>query len=70
MGNRSSNESLNLSFEQISFVNGINTYRGGKHVDYIVNQITKKLQHLYLKKKRLPLNKISLKIILLFLLNV
>ena len=26
-------------FEQISFVNGINTIRGGKHVDYIVDQV-------------------------------
>jgi DNA topoisomerase II len=26
-------------FEQVSFVNGINTIRGGKHVDYIVDQI-------------------------------
>ena len=25
--------------EQISFVNGINTFRGGKHVKYIVDQI-------------------------------
>lgn len=28
---------------QVSFVNGICTYRGGKHVEYIVNQITRKL---------------------------
>ena len=31
------------SFENISFVNGINTTRGGKHVTNILNQITKKL---------------------------
>jgi DNA topoisomerase II len=30
-------------FEQVSFVNGIATLRGGKHVDYIVNQITRKM---------------------------
>ena len=29
-------------FQQISFVNGIFTYKGGKHVEYITNQITKK----------------------------
>jgi DNA topoisomerase-2 len=31
-------------FEQISFVNGICTLKGGKHVDNIVNNITKKIQ--------------------------
>ena len=30
-------------FEQISFVNGITTYQGGKHVEYITNQVSKKL---------------------------
>lgn len=40
-------------FEQISFVNGIATIRGGKHVDYIANQITKKLgEAIQAKKKR------------------
>jgi len=39
-------------FEQVSFVNGINTLRGGKHVDYIVNQITKKLADMVLAKKK------------------
>lgn len=28
------------SFEQVSFVNGNNTTKGGKHVDYVINQIT------------------------------
>lgn len=39
-------------FRQISFVNGINTLKGGKHVDYVVNQITKKLSELILKRKK------------------
>ena len=39
-------------FEQVSFVNGIWTIRGGKHVDYIVNQIVKKLTDLIQKKKK------------------
>lgn len=40
-------------FEQVSFVNGIATIRGGKHVDYITNQITKKLgEAIQAKKKR------------------
>lgn len=30
-------------FKQVSYVNGICTYKGGKHVDYITNQIVKKL---------------------------
>ena len=40
-----------FQFTQISFVNGINTHRGGKHVDYIVKQITKKLVDVINKKK-------------------
>lgn len=39
-------------FEQVSFVNGIWTIKGGKHVDYIVNQIVKKLTELIQKKKK------------------
>ena len=39
-------------FEQVSFVNGINTVRGGKHVDYIKNQITKKLVEMAESKKK------------------
>ena len=38
------------NFEQISFVNGICTYHGGNHVDYVVNQIIKKLEIIILKK--------------------
>ena len=36
-----------FSFQQVSFVNGINTSRGGRHVDYIVKQVTKKLSRNY-----------------------
>ena len=39
-------------FEQISFVNGIWTIRGGKHVEYILNQIVKKLTEVINKKKK------------------
>jgi DNA topoisomerase-2 len=38
------------SFEQISFVNGICTYHGGNHVDYVVSQIIKKLEIIIIKK--------------------
>ena len=44
------------SFESISFVNGINTCRGGKHVNYIINQITKKLVAYIKKKKKITVN--------------
>lgn len=39
-------------FEQVSFVNGIWTIRGGKHVDYICNQVTKKLIELIGKRRK------------------
>lgn len=39
-------------FEQVSFVNGIWTIKGGKHVEYITNQITKKLIELIGKRKK------------------
>ena len=39
-------------FQQISFVNGIYTMKGGKHVEYITNQITKKLSEMIHKKKK------------------
>ena len=39
-------------FHQVSFVNGINTLKGGRHVDYITNQITKKLVEIAASKKK------------------
>jgi DNA topoisomerase-2 len=41
----------NDEFTQVSFVNGINTSKGGKHVEYILNQIIKKLVQ-YIKNKK------------------
>ena len=38
-------------FQQVSFVNGIYTSRGGKHVEYIMNQIIRKLC-VYIKNKK------------------
>jgi DNA topoisomerase II len=40
------------SFEYLSFVNGINTIKGGKHIEYITNMITKNLSELTLAKKK------------------
>ncbi len=49
-------------FKQISFVNGIFTKNGGKHVNYIVNQIVNKLYDNLLKKhKDLPIKKSFIK---------
>jgi DNA topoisomerase-2 len=39
-------------FEQTSFVNGIWTIRGGKHVEFILNQIVKKLGEMISKKHK------------------
>ena len=39
-------------FQHVSFVNGIWTLRGGKHVEYITNQIVKKLVDLIQKRKK------------------
>lgn len=44
--------SENGQFDQVSFVNGILTNRGGKHVEYITNQITKKLAEMVASKTK------------------
>lgn len=38
-------------FQHVSYVNGIHTVKGGKHVDYVINQITKKVAE-YIKNKK------------------
>ena len=43
------------NFQQLSFVNGISTTKGGKHVDYITNMLCKKLSEFIQKKKKLTL---------------
>ncbi len=48
----SSNDDI---FEQVSFVNGINTIRGGKHVDYISDQIRDKVVEMFKKKKKMEI---------------
>ena len=52
-------------FEQVSFVNGISTIKGGKHVDYVVNSIIKKLQTVVstkgVKRKKLDLKPAHIK---------
>ena len=48
-------------FMQVSFVNGIHTSKGGKHVDYILNQITRKMVAYIEKKKKISVNQNSIK---------
>jgi DNA topoisomerase II len=48
-------------FLQVSFVNGIHTAKGGKHVEYILNQITRKLVEYIEKKKKVKVNTTSIK---------
>ena len=48
-------------FIQVSFVNGIYTSKGGKHVEYILNQITRKLVEFIEKKKKIKVNPNSIK---------
>lgn len=48
-------------FVQVSFVNGISTTKGGKHVDYVLAQIVKKLTEYIEKKKKIKVNSGSIK---------
>lgn len=48
-------------FIQISFVNGIHTSKGGKHVEYILNQIVRKLVDFIEKKKKTKVNSNTIK---------
>ena len=48
-------------FVQVSFVNGIYTSKGGKHVEYILNQIIRKLAAYILKKKKIEVKTTTIK---------
>jgi DNA topoisomerase-2 len=48
-------------FVQISFVNGIHTSKGGKHIEYILGQITRKLVEYIEKKKKVKVNPTAIK---------
>lgn len=48
-------------FMQISFVNGINTTKGGKHVEHVLNQILSKLSDYIEKKKKVKVNATAIK---------
>jgi len=48
-------------FTQVSFVNGIYTAKGGKHVDYIVNQVVRKMVALIKAKKKIDVKPATIK---------
>ena len=48
-------------FRQVSFVNGICTFKGGRHVDYIVGQIVKQITDAVEKKKKVKVSQQSIK---------
>jgi DNA topoisomerase-2 len=48
-------------FAHVSFVNGIYTPRGGKHVEYIINQIVRKLAEVIKKKKKVDVKPNTIK---------
>ena len=48
-------------YNHISFVNGIYTSKGGKHVEYLTNQITKKIIAYIEKKKKITVNANAIK---------
>ena len=48
-------------FTQVSFVNGICTYKGGKHIEYVVGQIVRKLVDFIEKKKKIRVNASAIK---------
>jgi DNA topoisomerase-2 len=48
-------------FVQVSFVNGIATFKGGKHVDAVVGQIVRKLCDYIEKKKKVKVNAAAIK---------
>lgn len=56
-------------FTQVSYVNGINTKKGGKHVDYVMNQIVKKMVTYIEKKKKIRVKPITVKEQLMLFLN-
>ena len=49
------------TYTQMSFVNGIATYKGGKHVDYILNQVVSKVIDIIERKKKIKVSFSSIK---------
>ena len=51
----------NGEFQHVSFVNGIYTQKGGKHVEYIMNQIVRKLSEYIKNKKKIDVKPTTIK---------
>ena len=56
-------------FTHVSYVNGISTSKGGKHVDYILNQIVKKIVAFIDKKKKIKVKPVTIKEQLMLFVN-
>ena len=56
-------------FTHVSFVNGIHTKKGGKHIEYVMNQIVKKMVTYIEKKKKIKVKPITIKEQLMLFLN-
>ena len=56
-------------FTQVSFVNGVYTSKGGKHVEYILNQIVKKISEYIKKKKKITVKPMTIKEQLMIFVN-
>lgn len=56
-------------FTQVSFVNGVYTSKGGKHIDYILNQIVKKIIQYIEKKKKVKVKATTIKEQLMLFVN-
>lgn len=48
-------------FTQVSFVNGIYTGKGGKHIDYLLNQLVRKLTAFIKKRKKVDVKASTIK---------
>jgi DNA topoisomerase-2 len=48
-------------FEQISFINSVETYQGGTHVNYVVDQVTNKLREHFKKKHKVDVKPSDIK---------
>ena len=57
-------------FAQVSFVNGVHTQKGGKHVDYLMNHLLRKVSAYIFKKKKIKVTPVSIKEQLIIFLNV
>lgn len=53
--------SSNGEFQHVSFVNGINTNKGGTHVNYVLDNIVSKLRTLILQKKKIDVKATTIK---------